>query len=245
MEGKLLLFLLVTLGSLISSLTGLGGGTLILAGLMLVFSPQVAIPLHSFTQMASNSIRAGLFFKQVNWKVVMAYASCMIPFAWLGVLIFEHINPSILKIFVGLFILYSLRPLKVKPSEEPRLRVFALLGAVSGFLGVFVGAMGPLVTPFFNRLKISREGSISTKSAGQFFLQVSKVIAFAGAADMSFVSLQTDILLLITGSFIGVLISIPIGRKIPDHIFDRVVNVMLFFIALKIGYEGIVELLSA
>jgi uncharacterized protein len=242
MEAKVLLFFLVTIGSLISSLTGLGGGTLILAGLMLVFPPQLAIPLHSFTQMSANAIRVSLFFKQVHWKVVVAYSSLMIPFAWSGALIFEHINPDVLKIVVGVFILYSLRPLKIKPTEEPKLKTFALLGAASGFLGVFVGAVGPLVTPFFNRLKIGREGSLSTKSAGQFFLQVSKVIAFAGAADFNFNSLKEDIGLLIAGSFLGVMISIPIGKKIPDHIFEKAVNVMLFLIAIKITYEGISNL---
>ena len=239
MEAKILLFVLVTVGSLISSLTGLGGGTLILAGLMLVFPPQIAIPLHSFTQMSSNAIRVSLFFKQVQWKVVAAYSSLMIPLAWLGALIFEHVNPDALKVIVGLFILYSLRPLKIKPTEEPRLKTFALLGAVSGFLGVFVGAVGPLVTPFFNRLKIPREGSLSTKSAGQFFLQVSKVIAFAGAADFSFASLKEDIGLLIAGSLLGVLISIPVSKKISDELFEKGVNVMLFVISIKILYEGI------
>lgn len=242
MEQKILLFALVTVGSLISSLTGLGGGTLILAGLMLVFPPQVAIPLHSFTQMTANAIRAGIFFKQVHWKVVAAYSSLMIPLAWVGALIFEHINPDILKVIVGLFILYSLRPLKIKPTEEPSLKTFAILGSVSGFLGVFVGAVGPLVTPFFNRLKIGREGSLSTKSAGQFFLQVSKVIAFAGAADFSFASLKEDIGLLVLGSFIGVLVSIPVSKKISDELFEKGVNVMLFGIALKILYEGITAL---
>ena len=70
--SSLLLFILVTTGALISSLTGLGGGTLILAGLLLVFPPGLAIPLHSFTQLSANALRTGIFFKQVNWKVVFA-----------------------------------------------------------------------------------------------------------------------------------------------------------------------------
>lgn len=67
MLSMVLLFSLVTAGSLITSLTGLGGGTLILAGLLLVYPPEISIPLHSFTQFSANALRTGLFFKDVKW----------------------------------------------------------------------------------------------------------------------------------------------------------------------------------
>lgn len=239
--SSVLLFLLVAMGSLITSLTGLGGGTLILAGLLLVYPPELAIPLHSFTQLAANGLRAGIFYKSVNWKVVGAYASLMIPFAWMGAQVFEHVNSSVLKIFVGVFILISIIPFKWKPKDEPKLKTFVIAGAASGFLGIFVGAVGPMVTPFFNRLKIPREGSLSTKSAGQMLLQFSKIVAF-GASGVDFVALKNNIGVLVLGSLIGVGISIPIGKKISDDKFDLAVNILLGLISLKILYEGIVEL---
>ncbi len=237
-----MLFLLVTLGSLITSLTGLGGGTLILAGLLLVYPPEIALPLHSFTQLVANGMRAGIFFKKVSWKTVAAYASLMLPFAWIGALLFEHINPSILKVLVGTLILASVIPWKYQLKTEPRPITFVIAGAISGFLGIFVGAVGPLVTPLFNRLPIGREGNISTKSAGQMFLQFSKIIAFGGAAGVNFLALKDNIGILVLGSLIGVGISIPIGRKIPDQKFDLAVNILLGLISVKILYEGIREL---
>ena len=241
--SSLLLFFLVTLGALISSLTGLGGGTLILAGLLLVFPPNLAIPLHSFTQLAANGLRTGIFFKQVHWKVVGAYGLLMLPAAWLGAEIFHLINPSWLKILVGVFILFSIIPFRFKPKGEPRLRTFLFLGSLSGFLGVFVGAVGPLVMPFFNRLKIERQGMLSTKSAGQALLQLSKIIAFWGAADINFMALKDNILILILASLVGVGISIPFSRKISDAKFDLILNILLGMIAIKVLYEGITELM--
>ena len=120
MEASALLFLLVFLGSLISSLTGLGGGSVILAGLMLVYPPEVAIPLHSFTQLMANVMRAGVSFKEINWKIVGAYGALMLPAAWLGAMIFDYINPSWLKILVGLVILISVIPMKFKSQAEER-----------------------------------------------------------------------------------------------------------------------------
>jgi uncharacterized membrane protein YfcA len=239
MLSMLLLFLLVTGGSLITSLTGLGGGTLILAGLLLIYPPELAIPLHSFTQFSANGLRTGLFFKSVNWRVVGFYAALMLPAAWIAAKIFELIDPNLLKIIVGLFILLSILPIKVKPRGEPLPRTFMLLGALSGFMGVFVGAIGPAVVPFFNRLKLSRDGILSTKSAGQMCLQLSKIIAFSGAAGINFVSLKEHVGILVLGTLVGVGISIPIGKKISDQKFDLAVNIMLGLISLKILIEGI------
>ena len=239
------LFLLVTFGSLLTSLTGLGGGTLILAGLLLIYPPEIALPLHSFTQFTANAIRTGLFFRVVNWKVVGAYACLILPAAWFGAELFEYFNSSFLKILVGTLILISVIPWKFQLKSEPRTSTFIFAGALSGFLGIFVGAVGPMVTPLFNRLPLGREGNLSTKSAGQMCLQFSKIIAFGGAAGINYMAMKDNIGVLVLGSFIGVAISIPIGKKIPQKHFDLAVNILLGLISIKVLFEGISELISA
>ena len=239
---SILLFILVTLGSLVSSLTGLAGGTLILAGLLLFFSPALALPLHSFTQLSSNALRSGLFFKHVDWKTVFFYFLLMIPSTWLGAMIFHLINPSWLKILVGLLILISLLPWKFKTLKAPNSWIFFWLGGLSGFLSVFVGAVGPLVTPFFNRLNLSRQGMLSTKSAGQALLQLSKIFAFWGAAEVNFDLLQENIILLVVATLLGVILSIPLSKKLSDQKFNLVVNSLLVIISLKVLTEGFIEI---
>jgi len=244
-QSLALLFSLVTAGALISGLTGMGGGTLILAGLLMVYPPELAIPLHSFTQLTANVLRAGIHLKSINWKVVAFYASLMLPFAWIAARIFDFINPSWLKILVGVFILFSVMPFRFKPRGEPSYGTFIILGALSGFLGVFVGAVGPMVMPFFNRLNLSRDGMLSTKSAGQGVLQISKILAFSGAAGISFMEFKGPVGLLMLGSLLGVLLSIPVGRKISDDKFNQAINVLMAMIAIKVLIEGARELLSA
>lgn len=242
MLPMILIFFLVTLGALVTSLTGLGGGTLILAGLLLFFPPEISIPLHSFTQFSANGLRTGIFFKHVNWSVVIAYGLLMLPSTWLAAKMFHLINPSVLKLIVGIFILASIIPWKIKPTEEPEKKTFVLLGALSGFMGVFVGAIGPAVVPFFNRLKLSRDGILSTKSAGQMILQLSKIIAFSGAAGVNFLAMKNHVGVLVCGTLLGVLISIPIGKKISDHKFNLAVNTLLALISIKVLFEGMSEL---
>lgn len=245
MISLLLLFILVTVGSLITSLTGLGGGTLILAGLLVFFPPTLALPLHSFTQFSANALRTGLYFRSVNWKVVGFYGLLMLPAAWAGAKVFDLINPSLLKILVGLFILASIIPWKFTPKGEPRGRTFVIIGALSGFLGIFVGAIGPAVVPFFNRLNLSRDGILSTKSAGQMLLQLSKIIAFSGAAGVNFIALKDNIGILVLGTLVGVAASIPIGKKLSDEKFNLAVNVLLALISIKVLIEGLLEIFRA
>lgn len=243
MSQMALLFVLVTFGAFVTSLTGLGGGTLILAGLLIVYPPEMALPLHAFTQVTANAIRTGLYFSHVSWRVVGFYGVLMLPAAWGAAQIFEMFNPSWLKIVVGVFILLSIIPFKFYPKNEPRPRIFMILGAISGFLGIFVGAVGPMVVPFFNRLKLSRDGILSTKSAGQMCLQFSKIIAFGGAAGINFMAFSNQIGMLILGSFLGVLVSIPVGKKISDERFNQTVNILLALISVKVIIEGIRELI--
>ena len=237
-----LLFLLVTFGSFLTSLTGLGGGTLILAGLLLVYPPELALPLHSFTQFSANGLRTGLYFKKVNWRIVAYYGALMLPAAWLGASIFDLINSSLLKICLGLFILASIVPWKFSPRAGSEAKTFLIVGALSGFVGVFVGAIGPAVVPFFNRLKLSRDGILSTKSAGQMVLQLSKIAAYSGAAGINFMSLKDHVSLLIVGTLVGVGVSIPIGKRISDKKFNYFVNLLLGLISIKILIEGIREI---
>jgi uncharacterized membrane protein YfcA len=237
-----LLFLLVTFGSFLTSLTGLGGGTLILAGLLLVYPPELALPLHSFTQFSANGLRTGLYFKKVDWRIVAYYGALMLPAAWLGASIFDLINSSLLKIFLGLFILASIVPWKFSPRAGSEAKTFLIVGALSGFVGVFVGAIGPAVVPFFNRLKLSRDGILSTKSAGQMVLQLSKIAAYSGAAGINFMTLKDHVSLLIVGTLVGVGLSIPIGKRISDRKFNFFVNLLLGLISIKILIEGIREI---
>lgn len=239
MGFEILLFTLVTLGSLITSLTGLGGGTLILAGLLLIYPPEIAIPLHSFTQLSANGLRTGLFFKIVNWRVVGAYVLLMIPFAWLGASLLYLFDNNWLKILVGFFILISVIPFSFRPKGEPKMSTFVTLGAFSGFLSIFVGAVGPMVTPFFNRLKGTRESLNSTKSAGQMMLQLIKILAFSGAGGVDFMSMREFIWPLFLGALVGVGISIPVGKKISDQKLNIAVDFLLVVIALKVIVEGV------
>lgn len=241
MDSTLLLFIIIC-GSLISGLTGLGGGSFILMSLLLFFPPYLALPLHSFTQLIVNILRSGLFFRRVVWNVVGFFSLLMLPGAWLAGEIFDQINPGVLKIVVGSLILISLSPISYSPMIIPGKKTFLFMGFFSGFASMFIGATGPMVMPFLNRLELSRDEMLSTKSAGQSLLQLSKLISFWGATRIDFDPINRDLPIILLGVLIGVLLSIPLGRKIPDPKFRMIINGMLMIISVKIVIEGTSEI---
>jgi uncharacterized membrane protein YfcA len=236
------LMIVVIIGSLVSALTGLGGGSFILASLLFFFPPSYALPLHGLTQLIINLMRTGIFINKVQWKIVMLFSSLMLPASWLAARIFDQINPGVLKILVGSLILLSFVPFPFFSNLIPGKKIFLLMGGISGFVSIFIGVTGPMVMPFFTRLKLSRDEMLSTKSAGQAFLQLSKIIAFWGATRIDFDSIIQAFPLIFVGVLIGVVLSIPLGKRIPDPKFNMIINLMLMIIALKTLLEGLREI---
>jgi uncharacterized membrane protein YfcA len=244
MIESIILFFIVLFGSLITGLSGFGGGSIVLAGMMVIYPPHVAIPLHGLTQFLANLGRVLLFYKGIRWRVVAYYSLLILPASWIGVRLFDYLNPHILKIFVGCFIIYSIFPRRISLQNEPSLGMFAILGGISGFLSVFVGSIGPMVTPYFNRVKSTREENLSTKSAGQMILQFSKLVAFSGVGGFSLFQNSQFLGIIFFGTLAGIIFSHLISKKISDEIFNLILNILLVIVSLKILYEGLLGIIS-
>lgn len=241
-QTEVILFIVAVIGSCVSALTGLGGGSIVLALLLMFYPPIEALALHSFTQLTSNFLRGFLAFKVVAWDVVWRYALLLIPGAYLAGQLMGLFEPAYLEILIGLMIIISIyMPLPEKMQKLPK-GIFIPLGFVSGFLGMMIGAVGPFVAPFFQRLGLSREGQLGTKSAAQMSLQFSRIIAFGGISSVSLAAIKEEILLLVVAVILGVSLSFPLSKKISDQLFDRVVNGILTIIALKTIYSGMIKI---
>lgn len=239
--SHILLFVVATFGAAISALTGLGGGSIVLALLLMFYPPLEALALHSFTQLTSNFLRGFLYWREISWPVVGRYALLLIPGAFIAGQLMGMIEASYLEILIGVMILVSIYlPLPAK-FQKLNLNVFIPLGFISGFLGMMIGAVGPFVAPFFQRVGLKRQPQLATKSMAQMSLQLSRIIAFGGMSEIQFGPIKDEILLLIVAVIVGVGISVPLSEKLSDKWFDRIVNGLLTIIALKTVISGIMK----
>ena len=127
--------------SMFTACAGLGGGILLLALMLQIFPPNVVIPLHGITQFFSNTSRA-LILRQF---IVRQYVVPFTTGSLIGVIAFIPMialfNQVIGSLILGIFILIA----TWRPSYLKLRSVHATVGgAITGGLGLILGAMGPL-----------------------------------------------------------------------------------------------------
>lgn len=239
------LFLVTIVGALISGLTGLAGGAVVLGGLMLFFPALEALAMHGVVQTASNGARVVFWPKSVHWRVVIRFAMLLLPGAWLAGLCFHLLNLDLMEAFLGILILTAVW---WKPPRTTRLQFslngFIWLGFISGFFSMLAGVVGPLLNPFFDKLGIKREEMVSTKSACLLILHVARIGSYAGAVGVNLSHYKTELILMIIATIVGLFLARPVGKKISDQQLDIVLKVLLTLLGTKNLFMGMYRYLA-
>ncbi len=221
----------------LSAVVGLAGGTVLLAVMLLFFEPAAAVPLHGVIQLLSNGGRTVVQRRHVAWSVVGWYSLFLLPLALAGARVAVAMPAALGTTLIGAFVLVAtLQPgwLRMRPTGAGgEARRFALIGAVAGFLGSLVGAVGPLVAPFVLHLGLSRRGIVGTAAACQGAGHLAKVAAF-GWVGFSY------------GEHLGLLMAMSIlvvagtaaGSRLLDRLdevfFTRLYRTVLVLVALRL-----------
>ncbi|MDD9854190.1 MAG: sulfite exporter TauE/SafE family protein, partial [Deltaproteobacteria bacterium] len=109
-------------------------------------------------------------------------------------------------------------------------RRFLPLGAAAGFLNVTIGAVGPLIAPFFLNLGLRRQALVGTKAACQTLGHLVKLAIFGGAG----FAFQEHLPLLV-GACLCVLAGTWLGSRLLERASESL------FIAL---YRGVLTLIA-
>jgi uncharacterized membrane protein YfcA len=229
----------------LSAVLGMGGGIVLMGVLTVALPASMVVPVHGVVQLCSNSTRTIIFLRHVQWSIFATFA----PFLLLGVgaatQLYTGSKLPWFKPLIGLFILTFLFWRKVKPTlRTPPLWVYAPLGAVAGFLTMFVGATGPFIAPFFLRDDLGKEEVIATKAVCQSVGHALKIPAFlyigfdyAGEGPL----LGWMVAAVILGTFTG--------KKLLHYLdarwFERLFLALLTLMALHLIGTWIASLLTA
>ena len=172
--------MLAFISSLVSGVLGVGGGTLLLAAAGLILPPFLLIPIHGLVQLSSNFSRALVHFKNIEKKVWLSF----LIGALLGAYVGSHFLIQLPKekfsviIALGILILTWLPKLKLRIDFRG---MFYSLGALTSFLSLFIGAVGPVLAPFFLHKSFTKEQIVATKASCQSVVHSLKVFIFFSA----------------------------------------------------------------
>lgn len=236
-----LLYIAAFLTSVISGVLGMGGGIILLAVMASFFPMQLLVPLHGLIQLASNSVRTALHFKNVDRKIFIQFSLGALLGGYLGTQYIFFLPDYLYKILLAAIILYfTFYPKRTKPSKFQSMN-WPIIGTIATYVSLYIGATGPLLAPFFLREKLRKEQIIGSKASCQFVTHFLKMIAyFASGFSIGVYSdlLITMVLCVIIGNFVG--------KKILHHVSEKwflfSFKGIIVLLSLKLIYEGIIIL---
>ncbi|WP_223478862.1 sulfite exporter TauE/SafE family protein [Oricola indica] len=161
-----------------SAVFGLGGGVMMLV-LMSLFMPVAAlIPVHGVVQLGSNLGRAYHLRRFAVPSMILPFAAGGVIGALAGGAVVTELPEALLKTILAVFILVitwvKLPPLPLVKSPP----VFAIGGAVTTALTIFLGATGPLITALMAKTFETRHQVVANAAVAMTIQHLLKVVAF-------------------------------------------------------------------
>ncbi|MFL2783101.1 MAG: sulfite exporter TauE/SafE family protein [Rhodospirillales bacterium] len=225
------------LGSFITAAFGLGGGTLNLATMALIFSPAILIPIHGVVQLGSNFGRAILMHKSVNIEIIPLFILGTIIGALVGGNLVVELPTHALQMVLAVFILYSVWAPDFLANRLSKIS-FLTVGVFGAIITMFVGATGPVITPFVIATSKGRKQVVGTHAALMSIQHTFKILVF-GFIGFSFIQYIPIILVLTILGLLGTFAGKQTLNWISEGIFSVLLRVILTVMALKLAVGSI------
>lgn len=222
--------------ALISAATGMGGGVIFLIGLNLFLPLEKVIPIHGLIQLKNNAVRVFVLRKYLIKNISVYFTiGCILGVLCVTFALKSLDNKIIPYSIILILVSYSL----FKPKKFPEIKIpnwaFIILGFVTGALGILVGAVDPLLAPFFLRKDFSRHQVIANKSYFQMLVHFSKIPVFLFLG-FDYLEYWPLILILFTTAMLGTFSGLKLLDRISQELFLNIFKIILFAVSLKVAY---------
>ena len=242
---QIILIIAALITSSISAVIGMGGG-IILLGIMAILIPEgyMVLALHGIILMVSNGTRTFVFRDHIKKNLISEYLIGAIIGLGLSVFIVyelmhfydvssaNQIKFDYLKPIIGLYILWYLYLRGTKKEQKNIL--FIIVGFIGGLCSIFIGAVGPLIAPFFLRNDLNKENIIANKAACQIITHIGKIPIFMYFFHVNYIEQSYILLPLIISVYIGTNIGKKLLGSISEETFKMIFKVCLTIIALRL-----------
>lgn len=225
----------------LSGMIGMGGGALLLAVISSFLDFREVIPAHAAVQITSNSTRVIAFWKAVDWATMRRFFIGVAPAAVLSGVLLWLLEPGgasepYLKGAIGVYILIFLLLPKPKAREGANGASweFTAIGLAAGVLGIFVGAVGPLIAPMFARHSFVKERLIATKAVAQATLHIIKLPIFFVVGGFELKRFTVIVVVMLLATIPGTLLGKWLLRFVSDKSFTLMYRVALAIAGTKL-----------
>ncbi|MES1943161.1 hypothetical protein PC39_03522 [Salinisphaera sp. PC39] len=239
-----ILTLVALAAATLSGMTGLGGGTVLIAALYAAgLAPAVAVPLHAGVQLVSNGTRTLAYLTHVDWRGLALFLVGAAPAPFLVAPLVVRADADLLRLVMAGFVVLATMPGLIHRARLGGAAGLVAAGAISGGAGMVVGATGLLIAPFFLREDWSKETVIASMAVCQTLVHLLKIAAFAWQG----FGLLGELDLLVPMS-VAVIAGTLLGRRMvglfDERLFRIVFRIVLLSLAARLAYDGVTGLLG-
>lgn len=202
--------------------------------------PGAAIPLHGMLEGVLAAVRAGSLRGHIDWTLTVPFSLGAVCGAVLGGFLVTDLPERALLLILGVFLLV-LTWLAYFPARiaAPRIPIpMPLLGAVSSFATMFLGATGILVMAGLSPRLNDRHRLIATHAAAMSVQHGLKIIVFGllGFEFGPYLDLFAGMLLAgVAGNWVGRRLL----DRIPETLFRHALRVLVTALALRLIWQAI------
>lgn len=223
------------LTSALTSLVGAGGGTALILIMLYLLPASSVIPVHGCIQLISNSTRVYLFWKYMQWGIIIRFAALMPLGCYIGLLLYDSLSGDFLRLIIACSIILSLflKPPKHLPSQKLPKSIFYVVGLITGFGNMIVGVLAPLLASIIRFENLSKEETVGTLGFFGFVGNLFKVAGFAFVG-FSFVSYLPLLIPASIASILGGMLGKTLLKRTSNKIFHYAFQVMIFMLSANL-----------
>ena len=182
-----IIFLAGLIAYVISTLSGGGGSLLLVPVINFFIGAKATAPVINLGNLIGEPVRIWLFWKNIEWRIVKYYLPSAIAGAVLGGWIFANIKIEWLQIIIGLFLIstiFQYRFGKKERSFKMKLSWFKPIGFFVEIFSTLIGAVGPVLNPFYLNYGLEKEKMIATKTINSFFIGLVQIATYSALGSL-------------------------------------------------------------
>ncbi len=241
LDGSWWLLLFWAFGAeVIGTMAGFGAATVLTPIAAMFMDMKTAIAVVACFHLSGNASRLLFFGRHINWRVWAQFGVTGVIFSLLGAGVTTRLSSSTIKILFGLFLLLYVWWSSVREGSWtlPAAPVTLLGGGTaSGFIAGLIGTGGAIRSACLLAFGYPKEVYIGTSAAIALIVDATRLPVYLTQRLIP-APLASVVGSLVVAAFLGAWVGQRLVQRISSNAFRRIVTTMLFFMGLKLLWDG-------
>jgi uncharacterized protein len=232
----IILALIAIIAGAVASLAGFGIGSLLTPLLAIKTGISVAVAGVSIAHFVGSALRFFLLKRFVNWRVLLSFGLASSAGGLAGALLHNAFQNIVLTIIFGcLLILAGVSGLTGLWEKVHFKGPGAwLAGALSGLFGGLVGNQGGIRSAALLGFKLEKDQFVATATGIALMVDFARMPVYLAVQWAQIASIWGYILIATAAVIIGTLGGKRLLENIPEHIFRKIVSVIILLVGILV-----------